>query len=137
MEPDTPYPDLPILLVDDEEAMLRSLSAILLSNGLSNFVAIADSRELLPALAEQRFTLVLLDLIMPHVSGQQLLEVLVRDHPEMPVVVVTALGDAETATECMEMGALDYIVKPIEERRLISACRRAIELQSSLAGADA
>lgn len=125
------YPDLPILLVDDEGPTLRSLSAILLSNGMSNIVTIADGREALPTLARHGAALVLLDLIMPHVSGQELLEAMVREHPGVPVVIVTAMNDEETADDCLALGAVDYIVKPIEEHRLVSACRRAIETMGS------
>ena len=130
MEPDPLYPDLPILLIDDERATLRSLSAILLSNGMSNIITIADSREALPTLARQRAALVLLDLVMPYVSGRDLLEVLMRDHPDLPVVVVTAINDDETADECMVMGAADYITKPIQEHRLVTACQRAIKTRT-------
>jgi len=124
------YPELPILLVDDEEPMLRSMSATLLSNGMNNIVAISDSRQAMPALAEREAALVLLDLIMPHVSGHDLMEEMLREYPSMPIVVATAVNEVETAVECMKKGAFDYIVKPIEEGRLLSATRRAIEMRN-------
>ncbi len=123
-------PDLPILLVDDEELMLRSVSAVLLSNGMSNFIAISDAREVVPTLARQEVEFVLLDLVMPHISGQELLEVIARDYPDVPVVIATAVNDVATAVECMKKGAFDYIVKPVEEGRLLSSARHAIELRS-------
>ena len=123
------YPELPILLVDDEEPMLRSMSATLLSNGMNNIVAISDSRQTMPRLAEKEAALVLLDLIMPHVSGHDLMEEMLREYPTMPIVVATAVNEVETAVECMKKGAFDYIVKPIEEGRLLSATRRAIEMR--------
>lgn len=125
---DSLNPELPILLVDDEELMLRSMSAILCSNGFSNIITISDSRKVLPALAAHKVSFVLLDLVMPHVSGQELLEEMRQSHPEVPVVVATALTDVETAVGCMKMGAFDYIVKPIEEGRLIAATRHALEV---------
>ena len=70
----TLYPKLPILLVDDEEPMLRSLTAVLLSNGFSNTVSISDSRRVMATLEEQEISCVLLDLVMPHLSGQDLLK---------------------------------------------------------------
>ena len=129
MSPEPLYPDLPILLVDDEEAMLRSVSAILVSNGMSHIVAVSDGREVLPTLAQQEVAFVLLDLIMPRVSGQDLLEMMTRDYPEMPVVVVTAVNEVETAIDCMRKGAFDYLVKPVDEGRLLSASRHALELR--------
>jgi DNA-binding NtrC family response regulator len=122
------YPDLPILLVDDEEPALRSMSVVLRSHGMTNTVSLSDSRQVLPTLAEQQVTFVLLDLIMPHVSGQELLEAMVSEHPDVPVVITTAVDEVDTAVECMKSGAFDYIVKPIEEDRLLSAARRAIEI---------
>ena len=123
------HPDLPILIVDDEEATLRSMSAILLSSGMSNVVAISDSREVLPTLASQEVALAFLDLIMPHISGQDVLEEMTRGYPDVPVVVVTAVNEVDTAVECMKKGAYDYIVKPLEEGRLLSATRHALEVR--------
>jgi len=122
------YPDLPILLVDDEEAALRSMSVVLASHGMTHTVSLSDSRQVLPTLAEQQAAFVLLDLVMPHVSGQELLEAMASEHPDVPVVITTAVDEVDTAVECMKMGAFDYIVKPIEEDRLLSAARRAIEV---------
>ena len=123
------YPDLPILLVDDEEPMLRSVSAILLSNGMNNVIALSDSREVMPTLAGQEAAFVLLDLIMPHLSGQDLMEKMRANYPGMPIVIVTAMNEVDTAVECMKEGAFDYIVKPIDDGRLLSATRHALELR--------
>jgi FixJ family two-component response regulator len=58
---------------------------------------------------------IILDLFMPHVSGQELLPRLTREYPEIPVVVMTASQEVETAVSCMKEGAFDYLVKPVEE----------------------
>ncbi len=122
-------PGQPILLIDDEEAILRSLTAILLSNGFDNTIAVSDSRQVLTTLAEQEPSCVFLDLVMPHLSGQELLEQLVEKFPDLPVVVTTALNEVETAVTCMKRGAFDYLVKPIDENRILTALRRALELR--------
>lgn len=123
------FPHRPILLVDDEEAILRSLTAILLSNGLDNTIAISDSRQVMPTLAKQEVSFVFLDLVMPYLSGQDLLEMMLSEYPGLPIVVSTALNDVETAVVCMKEGAFDYLVKPIDENRILSAARRAIEMR--------
>lgn len=123
------FPNRPIFLVDDEEAILRSLTAILLSNGLNNMVAFSDSRQVMPALAESEASCVLLDLVMPHLSGQDLQKQILARYPDLPIVVTTALNDVDTAVECMRRGAFDYLVKPVEENRILSAIRRSIEVR--------
>jgi DNA-binding NtrC family response regulator len=67
---------------------------------------------------------------MPHVSGAELLPEIVQRHPEIPVVVMTATQEVETAVACMKEGAFDYLVKPVEENRYLSCVRRALELCS-------
>lgn len=74
--------------------------------------------------------MILLDLYIPKVGGLELLPRLVQDHPEVTVVVMTAAQDVETAVACMREGAFDYLVKPVEESRLVSAVRRALEVRS-------
>ena len=63
----------------------------------------------------------LLDLWMPHVSGEELLQKITADYPDVPVIVVTGADDVETAVRCMRQGAFDYIVKPVEKSRLVSS----------------
>ena len=126
---DQVHPSQPIVLVDDEQGILRSLTAVLLSHGYSNTIAISDSREVMQALSEREVSCMVLDLVMPNLSGQALLEQVVHEHPDMPVVVSTALNDVDTAVECMKSGAFDFLVKPIDENRILSAVRRAIEMR--------
>jgi len=71
----------------------------------------------------------MLDLSMPHVSGEELLLSVTKDYPEVPVIVITGSNDVDTAVACMRTGAFDYMVKPVEKSRLISGVKRAIELR--------
>ena len=121
---------LPTVLVDDEADLLRATSWLLGSNGIAPVVSFQDARELLPYLEQQPAGVILLDLYMPRVSGRELLPRIVQDFPEVPVVVMTAAQDVETAVACMREGAFDYLVKPVEESRLVSAVRRALEVRS-------
>lgn len=120
-----PYP---ILVVDDDAEVLESFELVLHSGGLSDVVPCQDSRNVLPLLAEKGGAeVILLDLIMPYLKGQELLAQLSESHPEVPVIVITATDQLETAVECMKAGAFDYLVKPVEKMRLLSSVRRAIE----------
>ncbi len=122
------FPPLPVLLVDDEEQFLLSMSVTLAAEGINHIVECQDSREVMGRLAQQSFSVVLLDMSMPHVSGRDLLPLIVRDYPDVPVIIVTAVNEVETAVECMKSGAFDYLVKPVDEVRLLPCIRRAINL---------
>jgi DNA-binding NtrC family response regulator len=126
---DSLHPLLPIVLVDDEAQALSSFEMTLRAAGMNHFLALNDSREVLPALSRREIDIVLLDLWMPHVSGEELLQAIAVDYPEVPVIVITGADDVETAVRCMRRGAFDYIVKPVEKSRLVGSVRRAIELR--------
>ncbi|MSM38594.1 MAG: response regulator [Geobacter sp.] len=124
------YPQMPILLVDDEEAWLRSLSVFLReSTGMNNFIKCADSRQVMNILDNNDICLVLLDLTMPFFSGQDILRMIVSRHPSVPVIILSGLNQVETAVECLHLGALDYHVKTSEKERLIAGIQRAISIQ--------
>jgi len=124
------YPAFGVLLVDDEPPWLRSLSMTLEGPGaITNITQLSDSRAVLPLLEEQDIGLILLDLTMPHVSGEELLKVLAEEHPDISVVVLSGLNQIETAVRCMRLGAFDYLVKTDEEDRIVDSVRRAIRMQ--------
>ncbi len=125
-----PRKDLPVVLVDDEEDLLFATSYLLNSHGIVSVVTLSDGNALLPYLEANGAATVLLDLYMPGISGLELLPKIVQSHPEVPVVVMTAAQDVETAVACMREGAFDYLVKPVEESRLVSSVRRALEVRS-------
>ena len=86
-----------VVLVDDEEEILFGSSVLLEAHGVSPVVTLNDGRELLPYLASRGAGIIVLDLFMPHVSGTELLPEIVQRHPEIPVVVMTASQEIETA----------------------------------------
>src|SRR5262245_11404592 len=119
---------LPVLLVDDDPQVLHSASIVLRTSGVTHVITVNDSRAVMPLLAEQEVGVLVLDLTMPHISGQTLLEQVAGDYPDLPVILMTATNDLETAVQCMQAGASDYLVKPVEESRLVSSVKRAMEL---------
>jgi two-component system, NtrC family, nitrogen regulation response regulator GlnG len=120
----------PVLLVDDEPALLRSVSVVLRTSGIADLLTLEDSRAVLTLLAEQPVGALVLDLTMPGLSGQALLERVSADFPDIPVIVMTATNDLDTAVQCMQMGAVDYLLKPVEGTRLVSSLRRALEIRA-------
>jgi two-component system, NtrC family, nitrogen regulation response regulator GlnG len=120
---------LPVLLVDDDPQVLHSVSLVLRTSGVAQVITVEDSRAVMPLLAEQEVGVLVLDLTMPHLSGQALLEQVAGDYPDIPVILMTATNDLETAVQCMQTGASDYLVKPVEENRLVSSVKRALEIR--------
>ena len=120
----------PVVLVDDESSILLSSKILLASAGIRSVETVGDSRELMPLLAHKEAAVVVLDLFMPYIPGTQLLPEIVREYPDLPVIVMTATQEVETAVSCMKEGAFDYLVKPVEESRFISSVKRALELRS-------
>ncbi len=123
------YPDFGVLLVDDEAPWLRTLSMTLEGpGGITNLDTCQDSRQVMDRLAARDFGLVLLDLTMPNLSGETLLEKIVEEHPGTAVIVVSGLNQVDTAVRCMRNGAFDYFVKGVDDDRLLDGVRRALRL---------
>ncbi len=122
-------PPDPILIVDDEEGILLAIETTLQMAGLNNTITCQDSRKVLDIISTQQFEAVLLDLNMPHVQGEELLTVIHREAPDIPIIIVTGQIDVETAVRCMKTGAFDYVLKPVEEGRLITAITRALSFR--------
>jgi DNA-binding NtrC family response regulator len=116
-------------MVDDEAQALDSFETTLLFANINNILRCQDSRDVMPLLSSQKVEAMLLDLSMPYVSGEELLSLVTKDFPEIPVIIITGSNDVETAVACMKSGAFDYMVKPVEKSRLISGVKRAIDLR--------
>ncbi len=123
------YPIYPVLIVDDEARALQSIATTLQLAGVNNVLRCQESREASQILDTQEIGVVLLDLSMPHLSGDELLAHIVETHPDVPVIIVTGANEVETAVHCMSLGAFDYIVKPPEKQRLRSSVKRAIDFR--------
>ena len=120
------YPQLPVLVVDDEKHILSSVSVSLAIAGISNVVRCQDSQMVEQLLSQKSFSVITLDLYMPHISGQELLPFILQHHPDIPVIVVTGAHELEIAVDCMKQGAFDYLVKPVDKTRLVTCVKHAI-----------
>ena len=124
----TCYPSLPVLLVDDENPWLNTFSLTLHSAGINHVETCNDSREVMGLLETQSYSVLVLDLTMPYIKGDELLPLVIKDHPEIPVIIITGLDQVETAVSCMKLGAYDFFTKVSEESRLVTGVKRAIDL---------
>jgi DNA-binding NtrC family response regulator len=122
-------PSHPIMIVDDEESILLAIDTTLQMAGFNHTITCQDSRQVMEILAAQMIECMLLDLNMDPVSGERLLDTVTQEFPEIPVIIVTGAVEVETAVRCIKAGAFDYIVKPVEEDRLVTAVKRALSFQ--------
>ena len=117
-----------ILIVDDEADICSLVAGILEDEGFGSREAY-DSELALHAIEERRPSLVLLDIWLQgsRMDGLGVLEQLKRDHPALPVVIMSGHGTIETAVQAIKLGAYDFIEKPFKADRLILVIQRAIE----------
>src|SRR5215510_3734637 len=109
-----------ILIVDDEADIRMLIGGILEDDGHQCRVA-AESASALEAIRTRRPSLVILDIWLQgsRLDGLELLDVVKRDHPMMPVIVISGHGNIETAVASIKRGAYDYIEKPFKADRLL------------------
>jgi len=118
----------PIYLVDDEQVSLILYKTVLEHHGITDLSLYRDATEVVAQIPNTGCSLMLLDLHMPQVSGQEILKKVKADYPEIPVIVITADEEVDTAVECMKLGAFDYLIKPVEHSRLWASVRHALEI---------
>lgn len=115
-----------VLVVDDEETVRNLLQRILGEAGYQVTTA-ADAKEAWYKVSLGEVEVVLLDVLMPEMSGMELLSKLATDSPDTCVIMVTSVVDTETVVEAMKLGAYDYIVKPFDRNDVLQKTLGAIE----------
>jgi two-component system response regulator PilR (NtrC family) len=115
-----------ILLVDDE-AVFREDMAVMLRDEGYECVTAADGEEALARVGERTPDVILCDLVMPGVSGVELVSRIAKLVPETPIIIVTAHATLETAVGAFRAGAVDYIIKPLLAEDLFQKITRCLE----------
>ncbi|MBV6513936.1 MAG: Transcriptional regulatory protein ZraR [Ignavibacteriaceae bacterium] len=123
----TPVRNVSLLIVDDELSFLRSLRRLLWEQGYEDVNIEQNPDAVIPLLAEKPFDLIILDVNMPGLDGLSLLERIVQQSPEIPVIMLTAIENVKTAFNAIKTGAYDYIIKPPDLDRLFITMQRALE----------
>jgi two-component system nitrogen regulation response regulator NtrX len=118
-----------VLVVDDEAAIRRSLAGILADEGFDTALA-EDGDKALAQVRERAPDIVLLDIAMPGRDGLAVLEELRRMQPALPVVMMSGHGTIETAVKATQLGAFDFIEKPLSLDKLLLTMRHALEKSS-------
>ncbi|MCS7261138.1 MAG: SpoIIE family protein phosphatase [Anaerolineae bacterium] len=117
------------ILVVDDSAQERAMLTRLLERMGHTVMSTSNGEEALECLANNEFDLVLLDLVMPDINGVQVLEHIRSDpsREHIPVLVISALDDMESVVRCVELGAEDYLPKPVNETLLRAHVSAALE----------
>ncbi len=124
-------PNEKILVVDDEEIVCLSCRRILTEAGYEAHTRLSGP-EGLSLLAEEPCDLAIIDLKMPGMDGMELLHAIKRDHPHLPVIMITGYSTVESAVEAMKAGACDYLPKPFTPTQVEMIVRKALDNRSMM-----
>ena len=119
------FPD-PVLLVEDTPSLSMVYQSSLARAGVA-VDPVFSAREALSYLRARKSRIVLLDLMLPDGNGLDILAELQKTNPRTKVIVITANGSINRAVEAMRGGAFDFLVKPFDDRRLLSAVENAVK----------
>jgi two-component system, LuxR family, response regulator FixJ len=117
-----------IFLVDDDAAALRALAAVV-KVVFPRVLSFTSAADFLAGYRSHHSGCLVLDVAMPGMNGLELHRKLIRDKINMPVIYVTGHGNVAMAVEAMQMGAVNFLEKPVQEHELWDSIRKALELE--------
>jgi diguanylate cyclase (GGDEF)-like protein len=117
----------PILIVDDEVAVSQVFADILQRYGDYKIVVETDGHQVISRLQREKYELILLDIMLPGLNGLELLRQIKEQFDDVPVIMVTGYGSIELAVEAMQIGAADFVTKPVEASVLHIRVRKALD----------
>jgi DNA-binding NtrC family response regulator len=123
------YPELPILLIDDDNDFLNRIKLTLGTNGINHIITCNDLKKIEGVLQSNIYSIIALDMEINGSSGKELLAKIINGYPESPVIVISAINEIDTAVEILRMGVFDYIVKPPHDTRLVTSFRHILEFR--------
>lgn len=117
-----------IVIIDDEAQHIRNLKHLLQEAGYSNLATTSDPTDAVELLREEKPDLILLDIVMPEVSGIDILHVISLDQllQHVPVVVMTETSDRDIKNVCLELGVSDFLAKPVDPTELLPRVRNML-----------
>jgi two-component system, NtrC family, response regulator HydG len=118
-----------VLVVDDEANILEALQKVLTKEGFEVLTA-GNGRQALEVLRKTPIRVMITDLRMPGMTGDDLLKAAKAITPEVEVIVMTAYGTIENAVEAMKLGAYDFVSKPLKRASVVAAVRKALDKQA-------
>ncbi len=117
-----------LLMVDDEPTTIDVIEMFLQAEGYERLIPVTDSRRAFATIAEERPDVVLLDLNMPEVGGLEILQAMRADEAleHVPVIILTSSADADTKLQALELGANDFLAKPVDPSELVLRLRNTL-----------
>jgi DNA-binding response OmpR family regulator len=115
-----------ILIVDDEEMAIKMIELELKRNNYEVLTS-TDGREAIEKIKSEQPDLVISDIMMPFMSGLELLELIKSDSKKTPVILISALDEFEVVQTAVDMGADDFIIKPINMEELSIRIKRVLD----------
>ena len=121
-----------VMVIDDEAINIKLVRKVLQEEGFFRFSDVTDPRDALTKIRNSAPDVILLDIMMPHVSGLEILEAIrATVHlKHVPVLILTASVDRETKLEALELGATDFLTKPVDRAELIPRVRNALQMKA-------
>jgi len=123
--------DAKILIIDDEELVIRVVRRFLVSDGYQNFTTVTDPRQALAEIERVKPDVVLLDIMMPNITGLDLLKVRqkVPHLQPIPYIILSASNDKQIKRQALELGATDFLGKPVDPSDLILRVQNALTVK--------
>jgi DNA-binding response OmpR family regulator len=120
--------DSTIMLVDDEPICLEITQALLEDAGYTRFIATSDSREAMRLITEKKPDVLLLDIMMPGLSGFDLLEAMERENVlrDVPTIVLTSARDQQTKLHALDLNVTEFLTKPVDPSELVLRVRNTL-----------
>jgi two-component system alkaline phosphatase synthesis response regulator PhoP len=125
MEKQVQHNNIHLLVVEDEE-LIRTMIKLNLEKAGYSVTAAEDAESMLTVIDSQLYDLILLDIMLPGMSGEQALEEIRQRGMQTPVIMVTAKTDTDTKVNSFDLGADDYIAKPFDMKELLARVKAMI-----------
>ncbi|UQZ88903.1 two-component system response regulator [Deltaproteobacteria bacterium Smac51] len=117
-----------VLIVDDSPIMRQMLVKIFTDEGFAIVGEAADGQEAVTMFEQLQPDLTTLDIVMPKMRGIEVLEELMGKYPSANIIMASSVSDARTVMHCLKMGAKQYITKPYDEAKILSAVKKTLGL---------
>lgn len=119
-----------VLVAEDEEIMLLTISAKLKNEGFE-VVGVGDGREALKILENFTPDIIITDIMMPYISGLELISIVKAGNTKIPIIVLSGLGQENTVMEAFQLGADDFITKPFNPNELFVRVKRLLKISNT------
>ncbi len=123
---DTTKHDYSLLIVDDDRAFRELIRYELERNGYKNLLEAEDGEEALDLVAQRHVDLILLDLRMPKLEGEEVLRIVKGDYPKVRVIVLTGQAEEAIRKNVLALGADAFVVKPYDSSELLFTIRKTL-----------